>query len=399
MALLKNPVQNYAWGSRTFIPELLGQAPPAKSPVAELWMGAHPKAPSMVRMDGEERSLSELIQERPEEILGKRVAEKFSQTLPFLFKILAASRPLSIQAHPNKSQALEGFERENRLNIPVTAPNRNYRDSNHKPEIICALRPFWAMKGFRPIGEIVDRLGTMNLPSLEGPLRALKRDRSGEGLKHFYMTLMTMDKSLQGKLVAEAFDYCMNSTSKERDFEWVIRLHEEYPGDIGVISPLLLNLVRLEPGEAMFIQAGILHCYLEGCGVELMANSDNVLRGGLTPKHVDVHELLRILNFSHERIDILKPTTLGDGGMCYFTPAEEFLLSVIHLREEGESFTSPQDRSAEILICVQGSALLTELESGDQLAVSKGISVLVPASVAQYRVEGRVKIFKASVPL
>jgi len=352
----------------------------------------------MVRMDGEERSLLELIQERPEEILGKKVVEKFSRTLPFLFKILAASRPLSIQAHPNKNQAFEGFERENRLKIPFNDPSRNYRDHNHKPEIICALRPFWAMKGFRPIGEIMDKLGPMNLPSLKDPLRLLKRDRSGDGLRHFYTTLMTIDKSSQEALVSDVFDYCAKNTHKDPAFEWVIKLHEEYPGDIGVISPLLLNVIRLEPGEAMFIQAGVLHCYLEGCGVELMANSDNVLRGGLTAKHVDVQELLRILNFSHQGVDILKPVTLSNGEMYYPAPAKEFILSVIQLKER-ESFTSPRHRSVEILICAEGSAALTDLESRGQLALSKGGSILVPASVAQYRVEGKVKIFKASVPL
>lgn len=398
IALLENPVQEYAWGSRTFIQGLLGQRSPSQGPLAELWMGAHPKAPSFVRLNGGKRSLLELIRESPAEILGEGLEEESSPTLPFLFKVLAASRPLSIQAHPNKIQALEGFERENRLGIPIHDPRRNYRDPNHKPEIICALEPFWAMKGFRPVGQLVDVMGRMNLPSLKGSIRALKSHQGPEGFKRFFKTLMSQDGAAQRKILEEALAYCRENRHEDPAFDWVVRLHREYPADMGVLSPLMLNLMRLDPGEALFIEAGVLHCYLEGCGIELMANSDNVLRGGLTPKHVDHEELLRILDFSGRQVDVIKPAAFGNTEQYYPTPAREFLLSAIHL-EEGDSYASPKDRSVEILICMEGNGNVTDLGSGRELGISRGTSFIVPASVPQYRISGKARLYKASAPL
>ncbi|MBW2028144.1 MAG: mannose-6-phosphate isomerase, class I [Deltaproteobacteria bacterium] len=397
IALLENPVQEYAWGSRTFIQGLLGKKSPSQRPMAELWMGAHPKAPSFVLLDGGKRSLLELILESPAEILGKGVKES-SPTLPFLFKVLAASKPLSIQAHPNRAQALEGFKRENRLTIPIHDPRRNYRDPNHKPEIICALEPFWAMKGFRPLGQVVDVMTRMDLPSLKGPVRALRRNQSPEGFKHFFKTLMSMDGAAQRRVLEEALACSRENRHGDPAFEWVVKLHREHPADIGVLSPLMLNMVRLEPGQAMFIEAGVLHCYLKGSGIELMANSDNVLRGGLTPKHVDHEELLRILDFSDRQVDVIRPAGLGNLEQYYPVPTREFLLSAIHL-EEGDSYTSPKDRSVEILICMEGKGNVTDLGSGQQIGISRGISFIVPASVAQYRISGKATLYKASAPL
>ena len=241
IGLLKNTIQEYAWGSRAAISELLGQSVPSEKPQAELWMGAHPKAPSQVLSDGLWRSLQEVIQENPEETLGKKVAARFSNGLPFLFKVLAAAKPLSIQAHPNKEQAEQGFARENELGIPLDAPHRNYRDDNHKPEIICALTPFWALNGFRRIDETLSLLEKARIPDLAEIVSFLQSHSNRDGLKKFFDYLMTTDSGKQGKIVEQAVNFAEKRPPKEPVWMWMIKLNEEYPGDIGVLSPLFFE--------------------------------------------------------------------------------------------------------------------------------------------------------------
>lgn len=398
VALLKNSIQEYAWGSKTAIPQLLGQAVPADKPRAELWMGAHPKAPSQVYCDGIWRSLLELIGENPQEILGKEVAARFSNQLPFLFKILAAAKPLSIQAHPNKAQARDGFVRENELGIPLDAVYRNYKDDNHKPEIICALTSFWALKGFRKIEEILTLLGKIHIPSLVESLSFLRDYPSSEGLKRFFSHLMTMDEEKQRNIVQEAVTLAGEKTNGEPVWGWMIKLNEEYPGDIGVLSPAFLNLVRLEPQQAMYLPAGELHAYLEGVGIELMANSDNVLRGGLTSKHIDVKELLAILSFSEAELNILRPKMVASGEAVYSTGTEEFVFSIIEVSEMAP-FRSARKHTVEMMICTEGEAMVTDLGDGEITRLTKGTSIIVPAAVEQYHIEGDATIYKAAVPL
>ncbi|NOZ20096.1 MAG: mannose-6-phosphate isomerase, class I [Planctomycetes bacterium] len=393
---LKNPIQDYAWGSHTAIPELLGQPSPSETPQAELWMGAHPKAPSKVEVGGEWKPLPEVIASAPREILGDRVAKRFGGRLPFLFKILAAAQPLSIQAHPNVAQAREGFARENAEGIPLTAPNRSYKDDNHKPEIICALTPFWAMNGFRKIDEMVCLLKDIGPAELETEIGQLSEHRNPDGLKEFFSTLMTMDKSRQQQVVEQAVAAAERGASGNPIFEWMLKLNEKYPGDIGVLGPVLLNLVKLEPGQAMFLQAGQLHAYLGGVGIELMANSDNVLRGGLTPKHIDVPELLKILRFAETGVSILSPER-QDGDRAYPSDAEEFRLSVLDI-DGTAPYTSATDRSVEVMICTGGKAFVKNEGSGKTLTVKKGTSLLVPAAVRRYLIEGEATLYKASVP-
>jgi len=398
IGVLKNTIQEYAWGSRTAIPELLGQSVPADKPQAELWMGTHPKAPSQVLSDGLWRSLLEVIQESPEETLGQEVATRFTNKLPFLFKVLAAAKPLSIQAHPNREQAGQGFARENELGIPLGAPHRNYRDDNHKPEIICALTPFWALNGFRRIDETLSLLEEAEIPDLAEIVSFLRSHSNRNGLKEFFNHLMTTDVGRQGRIVEQAVNFAEKRTPEEPVWMWMIKLNEEYPGDIGVLSPLFLNLVRLEPQQAMYLPAGELHGYLEGVGIELMANSDNVLRGGLTPKHIDVQELLAVLNFIDGDLNILSPKNLTSGEAIYGTEAEEFVLSVIRVNKEAP-FSSPRDRSVEMMICTEGEVSVTDLSAGDIMLLTKGASVIVPAAVEQYRIEGEGTLYKATVPV
>ncbi len=397
IGVLKNPIQGYAWGSKTFIPQLLGDPSPSDNPMAELWMGAHPKAPSQVLCNGEWISLSDLIQKNPEDILGESFAEKYSNKLPFLFKVLAAAKPLSIQAHPNRDQADQGFDRENGLEIPLNAPHRNYKDKNHKPEILCALTYFWAFKGFRKIEEIIVLLDKISVPALRDELISLRKQPNSEGLKKFYTALM-MSRERQRQIVNEVVTYGKKFSNDDKVFEWMIRLNQEFPGDIGVLSPILLNLVRLQPGEAIYVPAGEFHGYLEGAGIELMANSDNVLRGGLTAKHMDVPELLKILRFSYNEVDILRPHEQKTVESFYPPVSEEFVLSMISPRQ-GSPFESPTKRSVEMMICIEGDARVTDLGSGEILSLKKGATIIVPAAVEQYRIDGEAKIYKASVPL
>jgi mannose-6-phosphate isomerase len=397
IGVLQNPIQEYAWGSRTAIAELLGQKSPADKPQAELWMGAHPRAPSLVFSDGAWRSLLEVIREHPEEVLGTRAAAKFSGTLPFLFKVLAAAKPLSIQAHPNREQAERGFARENTLGIPLDAPHRNYRDQNHKPEIICALTPFWALNGFRRRDHILEVLQKMHLPSLSKEIADLRDSSPQQGLKGFSQAMMTMTAERQDQLLAEAMAFAERQAAEDPVSEWIIRLQREYPGDIGTLSPAFLNLVRLEPGQAMFLQAGELHAYLEGVGIELMANSDNVLRGGLTPKHIDVSELLAVLTFAERDVDILTPQRSADGEGLYLTPAEEFQLSIISVSRT-LAFTSKRNRSVEIVMCANGEATIMELGNKRRTHLARGTAVVIPAAVERYRIEGQATLCKAAVP-
>jgi len=397
IAILKNKIQDYAWGSLTSIPELLGIKPNGE-PHAELWMGAHPKAPSMVSEDGEWVSLATLIEKQPVDILGKVVVEKFGASLPYLFKVLAAAKPLSIQAHPSMAQAKTGYENENRLGVPLTAPHRNYKDPNHKPECICALTPFWALCGFRPYEEMVSLLEATCPSGLTEEIENLKHHMDASGLKQFFSHLISLEPEHRDEITAAAVSNVAKLSDKHPVFEWVEKLYQDYPGDIGIFAPVLLNLVCLEPGQALYLPAGELHAYLDGTGIELMANSDNVLRGGLTPKHVDIEELLKTLNFEARTLDILKPVSVDEAVSEYTTPAEEFRLSVINL-SENNTFKSSENHGVEIMLCEAGRALVTGSVAKNEIEVVKGDVFLVPASTGEYTIKGTAQIFMASVPL
>lgn len=399
IGILKNAVQEYAWGSHTAIPELFGMKAPSDRPQAELWMGAHPKAPSIVKCGDRWISLLELIEKNPKDILGDEVIEKFGNRLPYLFKILAVAKPLSVQVHPDLTQARHGFAKENRLKIPLSAPNRNYRDDNHKPESICAITPFWALRGFRKISDILSLMEKICPHGMKKELNNLQKQPDSLGLKIFFNALMTMDHKRQTEIIDDAIMNILKRLSEDDPvFKWMINLHSEYPTDIGVFSPVFLNLVCLEPNQAMFLPPGVLHAYLDGMGVELMANSDNVLRGGLTPKHVDVSELMGILNFKEERIKILLPQKKSHCEGVYYSPAEEFALSVISVKE-GMAYTSAARRSVEIILCIDGEGFITDIGKNSALALLKGTSVIVPAAVPRYCIEGMATLYKASVPI
>ena len=391
--ILKNTIQKYAWGSHTAIQSLLGESS-SQEPWAELWMGAHPKAPSEVNFNDTWIPLNSLIGQYPIEILGAPIAKNFNNTLPLLFKVLAAEHPLSIQAHPNKIQAINGFARENKMNIPLNAPHRNYKDDQHKPEIICALTPFTGLKGFRKIASTIEMLKMLCPINLKNEIDTLKN----KGLKLFFKSLMELPGDDKIQVINESVKNAEKLADQNDSFKWLIRLYQMYPQDIGILSPVILNLICLEPGQALFLPAGELHAYLDGLGIELMANSDNVLRGGLTPKHVDVTELLDVLTFNETKVEILLPETIASGEGQYPVLAEEFSLSVISL-DSGVSYASPQNRSIEILLCVNGKADIMYDDGKPTVQIQKGVSVLVPASIDQYQITGKAELFKAGVPI
>lgn len=389
---LENAIQNYAWGSRTAIAELLGRPSPAAEPEAELWLGAHPKAPSRRAADG--ASLADLIAAAPEAVLGGAVAQRFDGRLPFLFKVLAAARSLSIQAHPDLEQAREGFARENSEGIPLDAPCRNYRDDNHKPEIICALDDFWALCGFRPVAAVVDAFGALGIDVLEDEVRVFAQCPDREGLREFFTALMTLGADRRAAVVEAVRLAAGQRAGDDPGYRWILNLARQHPGDIGVLAPLFLNVVHLTPGQALYQPAGELHAYLQGTGIELMANSDNVLRGGCTPKHVDVPELLHVLTFATGRPDVLDPPR---DGHCrtYATPAPEFLLREIRLAE-GAEWTAPSPGVA-IVLCLDGELRLSA-EKAAAVTLRRGDSALVPAALGCYIMQGPGRAFSASVP-
>ncbi len=391
---LENKIQDYAWGDYKALDLLFGIKNPENKPQAEIWMGAHPKSPSSVLCGDKAVSLIDFIDEGAEEILGTNANNKFAGKLPFLFKVLSASKPLSIQAHPSIYQAQVGFEHEEEIHLDIAAFNRNYKDANHKPELIYALTPFVALKGFRAIPELLELLKSMELKPMQVALDKFINKPTKVGLIRFYTWLMTLNESKKSKLLREAVA-AAKVRNTELPFEIMLYLNDFYPGDIGIMCAVLLNIVQMEPGDAMYVGAGELHAYLKGTGMEIMASSDNVLRGGLTPKHVDVPELLATLTFNSGGVELVKPQLTGRKGEVLFaSPAKEFEFDVIEIH--GNGFESSVDRSVEILFCGKGQGRI--LTDCDEIAVKAGESYLVPADAGQYKVIGDVILYKASVP-
>ncbi|MFJ7155818.1 mannose-6-phosphate isomerase, class I [Streptomyces sp. NPDC101118] len=387
MDRLSNTVRPYAWGSPTAIPELLGVTPTGE-PQAELWMGAHPGAPSRVDRGRGETALSELIAADPERELGAEAVARFGPRLPFLFKVLAAGAPLSLQVHPDLTQAREGFAEEERRGVPLDAPHRNYKDANHKPELVCALTPFDGLCGFRDPLRTADLFAALEVDSLKPYVDLLHAHPEDAALREVLTAVLTADRAEMAHTVAEA------SAAVERlggEYAPYAKLAHHYPGDPGVIAAMLLNHVRLQPGEAMFLGAGIPHAYLDGMGVELMANSDNVLRCGLTPKHVDVPELLRVTRFEAGDPAVLRPE--GNGEEVYDTPIDEFRLSRLVLAPGSAPRQLPAV-TPQILLCTAGAPVVRG-ESAEEV-LGPGRSVFVPAG-EKAELSGTGTVFRATV--
>jgi mannose-6-phosphate isomerase len=369
---LDGVLRRYDWGSTTAIQRLLGDEPDGR-PAAELWFGAHPDDPSLVVEHG--TTLDRIIDADPPGALGARVVDEFGPRLPFLVKVLAAERALSLQVHPTRAQGAAGFAAEDAAGVPRDAPNRNYRDANHKPELLCALTPFDALCGFRPVPVIRDVLAALNLPSLGFLAAALD---GPEPLRAAF-TAVLQHPSI-GDVSREVGE---RATGRGETLHGVELAADDFPGDAGVVLAVLLNYVRLEPGEAIFLGAGNVHAYLRGTGVEIMANSDNVLRCGLTGKHIDVDELLSVTEFA----PLAQPRWPALRGV-FEVPVPDFRLVTFDV--EADAAVALDDDGPTIVLCTAGSVRV------GQVRVDAGHAAFVPAAYAT-NISGVGTVFVAGV--
>ncbi|MCS2167685.1 mannose-6-phosphate isomerase [Scandinavium manionii] len=380
MQKLINSVQNYAWGSKTALTELYGIANPDNLPMAELWMGAHPKSSSKITdASGQVRSLRDVIDADKAALLGKNVADRFGE-LPFLFKVLCADNPLSIQVHPNKKASEEGFAKENAAGIPLDAAERNYKDPNHKPELVFALTPFLAMNAFREFSDIVSLLQPVS--GAHTSIAHFLQEPSAERLSQLFASLLNMQGEEKSRALA-VLKAALNSQQGE-PWETIRFIARFYPDDSGLFSPLLLNVVKLNPGDAMFLFAETPHAYLQGVALEVMANSDNVLRAGLTPKYIDIPELVANVKFTPKpAAELLTQPAKNGSELDFPIPVDDFAFSLHDLSTAGADVAQ---QSAAILFCVEGEAVLRKGEQ--QLVLKPGESAFVCANDSPVNLSG-----------
>ncbi|GAA2678406.1 mannose-6-phosphate isomerase, class I [Streptomyces lunalinharesii] len=398
MDRLVNTVRPYAWGSITALPDLLG-VPPTGEPQAEMWLGAHPGAPSRLDRGAGPRSLADVIAADPEGELGADAVRAFGPRLPFLFKILAAGAPLSLQVHPDRTQAAAGFADEEARGIPLDAPHRNYKDANHKPELLCALTPFDGLCGFRHPDQAADLLAGLDVDDLKPYVDVLRASPEESALREVLTAVLGAEPEALAETVERTATAAAQLAPKggphAEAYAALAAIAHHYPGDRGVLAAALLNHVRLQPGEALFLGAGIPHAYLSGLGVELMANSDNVLRCGLTPKHVDVPELLRVVRFTPRDAGVLRPEDV-DGEEVYDTPIDEFRLSRFVLAP-GATPRPLAARTPQILLCTAGAVRLTsDRGTTRDLTLTPGTAAFAPAG-ERLTLAGDGTVFRATV--
>lgn len=382
MYKLQNVVRPYPWGSTTAIAELLGRAP-SGAPEAELWLGAHPGAPSRANTPDGEVPLNQLVEADPQSTLGTTSRSRFGDRLPFLMKLLAAGQALSLQVHPSLAQAKAGFAAENAAGLAPESPRRNYRDDNHKPEMIYALTPFDALCGFRPAKEsassfedLAKAVATPPNPLLLEIATALRADGEPLALRNSFARLITGGSDvLEALSLVQKYLLPRKAPLTAPGLRTVRLLCEDFPGDPGALISLLLNTVHLVPGECIAMPAGNVHAYLRGLGVEVMASSDNVLRGGLTGKHIDVPELLRTVDFRALPAPYVQSTTSELGQELFDPGFGEFALQRIEL-EAGAGPVPLAQHGALLILLVSGSAVL-DSPRGD-LALQRGESAFVP---------------------
>jgi mannose-6-phosphate isomerase len=378
---LNNPIRPYAWGSRTVLAALQRRPVPSPGPEAEMWLGAHPTAPSLVPGPDGLVPLSDAIAADPHATLGAGVLTRFGNRLPYLLKVLAADSPLSLQAHPDSAQAWQGFAREETAGAAV----RNYVDPFHKPELLVALGDFDALCGFRDPDESARELAGLGVAALTPVVEALRTGDVEQRLRTAVEMLLSWPESERPALAAAV---------ARSGHPIAARLAAQYPDDLGVVVALLLNHVRLSAGEAVFMPAGNLHAYLRGAGIEIMAASDNVLRGGFTPKHVDPAELVRVLRYEVLDEPVRKPVVLGPGLLGWQPPdVAEFTLVQATVTADGD-VTLPGS-GPRIVLCVNGGA---EVSAGaaSTRRLGSGDAVFVAASEPPVDVRGDAVLFQAA---
>jgi mannose-6-phosphate isomerase len=401
MELLEPATQPYAWGSHTAIAELQGRPGPTAQPEAELWMGAHQSAPSAVALPGGgHTTLDAVIAADPVGELGPALVARFGGRLPFLLKVLAAETALSIQVHPSRRQAEAGFLAENERGLAPAGKSRNYVDDWPKPEILCALTPFEALAGMRSPQDAAALLKELGVGQLDQVTAILAAASGPEALTEALTAILAWPPDRRAALVAEVAAGCAEVAAGGGPYAAActaaVRLSAEHPGDLGVIASLLLRHSVLQPGQAIFLPAGGLHAYLHGTGIELLANSDNVVRAGLTPKHIDVPELLRLTDPA-VAVPVLEPRPLGGGLFGYDSPAPEFRLFRAELGDG--AIPLPGADGPRILLCTEGAAVL-RADGGavapGALTVGRGESCFVAADDGAVTVAGPATVFIAA---
>lgn len=391
MFKLKNQIQNYAWGSATSISELFGIENLNNEPQAEIWMGAHSGGSSRHEESGD--LLSDVIKQNERANLGSYTVSRFGE-LPYLFKVLAAHTPLSIQVHPNKRKSELGFARENEQGIALNDSIRNYKDPNHKPELVYALTPYKAMNGFRPIEHIIRLFNEIALGELTQEVALLEQGSNSEALGQFFSSIMMLGGARKDKVLAQlekAYSKPVFSNMACEAIEYSKVFKKYYDGDIGLLAPFILNTVDLEPGEAMFLFAETPHAYVRGTALEIMASSDNVLRAGLTPKHIDIPELIDNVVFTPINPKNLKMSPVIKGSKEHYPiPVDDFGFDILNATSaKQEQYV----RSAEILFCVDHNIVVES--QGKVVELAPGESVFVPCSAHRYTYQGQGRLARA----
>ncbi|MHB1064764.1 MAG: mannose-6-phosphate isomerase, class I [Georgenia sp.] len=397
---LQGVERDYAWGSRTAIPELFGTPAPGH-PVAELWFGAHPSGAAGVLPLGNRRDLRDVIDADPIGVLGEDVVQRFGERLPYLLKVIAPERPLSLQVHPSLERARERFAAEDAAGIARDAADRNYKDPNHKPELVFALTRFEALCGFRAPRRAAELFADLDTPLARQLHTALRSDSSAVGVRSVFAHLLdaaTRPTAEEVQQVARACAARLAAGSpSERADGTVVMLAEAYPGDPGVVASLLLNPVTLQPGEALFVPAGDVHAYLSGIGIEIMASSDNVLRAGLTQKHIDVPEMLECVDYVAAPPIRPAPETFHGSTRVFYAPVDDFELSVTDLTDSPGARPHPlPGRGPRILLCLAGEVEVST--RWERTTLGRGESVFVRADEGKVVVRGAGTLVQADVP-
>jgi mannose-6-phosphate isomerase len=392
---LKGIVQHYSWGGYEYIPQLLGEINDSHQPFAEYWLGAHPNFPSQIQ-NGSNLDLSHLIEANPDGVLGLQVSGKFS-SLPYLLKVLDVRQMLSIQVHPDKSSAKKGFINENQKGIPLKASHRNYKDENHKPELMVALSDFWLLHGFKKEEELIRVLKDVH------ELNFLEKKFNATGYKGIYEEIMLMDQAMVNNLLEPLVKritpfYERGELNKEQEDFWAARAIKTFCKDgnydRGIFSIYLFNLVHLKNGQGVFQPEGMPHAYLEGQNVEVMANSDNVLRAGLTEKHIDVQQLLQHVKFESTIPEIIDPSEKDI--RVYGSPVEEFELIEYNLQTK--QTVKIEAKTAEICLLIDGDLHLIcneksmNLQKGQSIFIISGSKITVTANLPS-------QLFRVTIPL
>lgn len=382
MFLLNNATQAYAWGSRSAIPTFLGRDD-ADRPVAEMWMGTHPLGPSKV-----------------EAAVGVAVPlTEVAGELPFMMKILAADQPLSLQVHPGRKVAAAGFADEEASGKPITAPDRSFKDANHKPEMAYALTTFDTLVGFRPTAEILRIMAPIESPFTQGLVTALRAEPGFDGIVHLVEQLLCEPPAAEeiASIVAACELLAEAGLDIRRAYATAVEIAQYFPDDVGVVLSMFLNRFTLQPGEAIFLSTGIIHAHLRGMCIEVMAASDNVLRAGLTSKFVDTAGMVRCLRQGMSRAARVTPDTLGLSTEVFSPDVEEFALSITQASYAEPDGAVLPNQGQRIVICTGGEVTLVS-EHGGSFKLSRGDSVYAGPEDGVLRIFGLGEVAQAYEP-